>query len=73
MKLRISSVAYIYIYIRALISNFFFLVRSVRGASVMTGTAVFCFIFHVEVWELKFYFYPSAGGFKKKKKKKKTR
>ena len=25
------------------------------------------------IWELKFYFYPSAGGFKKKKRKKKER
>ena len=24
----------------------------------------------MEVWELKLYFYPSAGGFKRKKKKK---
>ena len=27
-------------------------------------------IWYVEVWELKLYFYPSAGGFKKKKRKK---
>ena len=26
-------------------------------------------ILYVEVWELKLYFYPSAGGLKKKKKK----
>ena len=26
----------------------------------------------MEVWELKLYFYPSAGGLKKKKKKKKS-
>ena len=27
----------------------------------------------MEVWELKLYFYPSAGGFEKKKEKKKYR
>ena len=27
-------------------------------------------IWYMEVWELKLYFYPSAGGFKKKKEKK---
>jgi len=27
----------------------------------------------VEVWELKLYFYPSAGGLKKKEKKKRKR
>ena len=29
-------------------------------------------IWYVDVWELKLYFYPSAGGFKKKKKKKRA-
>ena len=50
-----------------------------RSTAVATGAWVkskhddMYLIPYVQVWELKLYFYPSAGGLKKKKKKKKKR